>query len=99
MIAAAPVTSGRMPMSDRDSDDIMGQLLELPLGDTWVVGAHLLPMPPEKAKEGPVWLTLIQSREKHFVLGMATHKKQPGAQELLDTLVNAMFEPSQAEPH
>lgn len=87
-------------MSSEDSDDIMQQLNDLPqTEDVWIAGAHLLPM---KAKFGrqerQPWLLLIQSRARHFVLGSSSTPDQPTAQELLNALVEAMFEPNQGEP-
>lgn len=76
------------------------ELFALPQDDdTWVAGAHPLPIP---AKDGgavqTVWLILVQSRTRFFVLGMHTSPSQPGPQELLTTLVETMFEPKEGTP-
>ena len=83
---------------DQDSDDVFEQLLALPLDDRWVVAAHQLPAAP-KGASGPPWLLLIQSRTRHFVLGSSTRARPLTPQELLNALVNTMFEPAQSEPH
>ena len=85
-------------MSDEQGSEVFGQLLALPLGETWVVGAHQLPAAPKGARTPP-WLLLIQSRRQHFVLGSSTSAKPPTPQELLNVLVGAMLEPAQGEPH
>ena len=76
------------------------ELLALPQNDdTWVAGAHPLPIP---AKDGGpaqmVWLILVQSRTRFFVLGMHTSTTPPDAQELLSTLVETLFEPKEGTP-
>jgi hypothetical protein len=87
-------------MSAGGSEDVFGQLMNLPQTDeVWVAGAHALPMKAKFGKkEARPWLLLIQSRSRYFVLGSASTPRQPEAQELLTALVQAMFEPAQGEP-
>lgn len=86
-------------MSEQESDDVRQQLLALPVGETWVVGAQVLPVTPQKGQQVPSWLLLIQSRPHHYVLGFSPRSQQPTPQELLNSLVTTMFEPAQGEPH
>jgi hypothetical protein len=76
------------------------ELLALPQDDdTWIAGAHPLPIPAKDS--GPpqtVWLILVQSRTRFFVLGSRTSTSEPSAQELLSTLVETMFEPKEGTP-
>src|SRR5262245_14236281 len=66
--------------------------------DVWIAGAHPLPMKTKFGnQERQVWLLLVQSRTRHFVLGHAAKPEQPPAQGLLNVLVDAMFEPSEGE--
>jgi hypothetical protein len=73
------------------------ELLALPqVEDVWVAGAQLLTIPTTPGgKEQPVWLLVVQSRTEHYVLGMHTGTSKPAPQELLSTLVEAMFEPKE----
>jgi hypothetical protein len=78
---------------------MLDELLALPQeDDVWIAGAHQLPKPVKGGGSEPPWLLLIQSRTRHFVLGFQVLPEEPDAQTLLNTLVNAMFEPAQGEP-
>src|SRR5262249_1875746 len=73
------------------------ELLALPQDeDVWIAGAQLLNIPAKPGgEEQPVWLLVVQSRTRHFVLGMHTGRSKPDPQQLLSSLVDTMFEPKE----
>ena len=75
------------------------ELLALPMSDeVWIAGTHMLASPAKDDEpEKTMWLLVIQSRSRHFVLAHFISPEQPDAQTLLSTLIEAMMEPAQGE--